>query len=1051
MLSDADFFRGRGRGLRARGASALAGTGASSSNNSNKRRSLVLGACRAIDQSGGGGIIAPLTPPLNLSGAPPTASTHSRSRSVTVSPRYDSGATDKVKQVAATDDDDENRGVMTSTMKRGDEPTTDRMARFKATFSMVEPSEVLGDWVCWRCDKDDESVPPMPGDLYLSDEYLFYSAGSGRYQDVVSLVNMRALEIQCSTKRYGEPNSLTLWLELQRLRRTEGGYLSAAASSSSSSSSKKSSASATTVFQKHVLTPMRTFTDQFEVLLEVWDVDAESFDQNVTVDEISNVAYVSASVGGPGELLSQSGEAVPQLSDSGGGRLVAPIILEWFEEVAQQVHRLPLRLQPMLYRHPSMAPPIDSFSCSLNGRAGRLYVFRLYLCFVLNAEHRSHQRLMVSFAQVEAIEAAPERGIVVVTHERRLTFTELLSSSSACVQLVATAWAHDQPNKQKERDAAAAAEAAAASASTPASSSSSLASVAATSSSPTATTTTSGPAPPRQRAGSSISSPSLSSITSSAAVIVESSVAAQASSGGAGGGGRSFLDALSAHVDDSTEAELTDKYGFPLTAKDHALYAAFMPQELAAADQQKKKWQKFKSSYRLDTEIRNRSKRLRLLIRGGIPYELRAELWYKLCGAEEAHERAKALNGRTYAQLVTINSPHLRDIDKDIPRTFPNHGFFRKKENQNKLRRVLLAFSNHSSRVGYCQSLNFIAGILLLFLDEEKAFWTLTCVVSGDQEMYYHETMSGLLLDQRVLESLAARKMPQLAEHLERVGVPLQVMTTQWLMCMFVTSTPTETALRILDCYFMEGTAVILLVTLAFLRLYQTEVMALRDFADITEFVKDAARSQFDFKTLLKTAFDVVGPLDTDAVDKLRDRFRASIEHQVHMRDLDVLAMKTDFAESFVRHLLDEFNTVSSTAGTDGHISLRHFVALVPQYCQGSDQSALENVFYMFRSQDQDLISFGATVKAIHLLNKEKQRIENEAKADGSDDQSEDVSTLSNKSDDDEQQPAAANALLSRNRHLSPFDGDSSTSDDDDDDDNDEMTRQRSTIKFIPN
>ena len=42
------------------------------------------------------------------------------------------------------------------------------------------------------------------------------------------------------------------------------------------------------------------------------------------------------------------------------------------------------------------------------------------------------------------------------------------------------------------------------------------------------------------------------------------------------------------------------------------------------------------------------------------------------------------------------------------------------------LRRVLSAFSMQESSIGYCQSLNFVCAMFLLFMEEEQAFWALT-------------------------------------------------------------------------------------------------------------------------------------------------------------------------------------------------------------------------------------------------------------------------------------------------------------------------------------
>jgi Rab-GTPase-TBC domain len=46
---------------------------------------------------------------------------------------------------------------------------------------------------------------------------------------------------------------------------------------------------------------------------------------------------------------------------------------------------------------------------------------------------------------------------------------------------------------------------------------------------------------------------------------------------------------------------------------------------------------------------------------------------------------------------------------------------------QAALRRVLRAYSVYDRDVGYCQGMNFIAGMFLTFMTEEEAFWLLVC------------------------------------------------------------------------------------------------------------------------------------------------------------------------------------------------------------------------------------------------------------------------------------------------------------------------------------
>jgi hypothetical protein len=107
--------------------------------------------------------------------------------------------------------------------------------------------------------------------------------------------------------------------------------------------------------------------------------------------------------------------------------------------------------------------------------------------------------------------------------------------------------------------------------------------------------------------------------------------------------------------------------------------------------------------------------------------------------------------------------------NKDLHRTFPDNLKFAcdhytdsegcisiEPETNTKLqslRRILLAFSIHSPQIGYCQSLNYLAGFFLLFVDsEEEAFWMLVTTVHDFMpENVYDVTMEGANIDQSVL------------------------------------------------------------------------------------------------------------------------------------------------------------------------------------------------------------------------------------------------------------------------------------------------------------
>lgn len=101
-------------------------------------------------------------------------------------------------------------------------------------------------------------------------------------------------------------------------------------------------------------------------------------------------------------------------------------------------------------------------------------------------------------------------------------------------------------------------------------------------------------------------------------------------------------------------------------------------------------------------------------------------------------------------------------------RTFPEHHYFNTSagsKGEESLRRILYAFAVHNPSIGYCQSLNFVAGMMLIFMSEEESFWLLITVVEKLLPAdYYTASMVGTYVDQFVLAHIIKKYLPRINE-----------------------------------------------------------------------------------------------------------------------------------------------------------------------------------------------------------------------------------------------------------------------------------------------
>ena len=252
---------------------------------------------------------------------------------------------------------------------------------------------------------------------------------------------------------------------------------------------------------------------------------------------------------------------------------------------------------------------------------------------------------------------------------------------------------------------------------------------------------------------------------------------------------------------------------------------------------------------------------------GRVPLQHRPHLWLSLTGAREMMMKSQLSYWQIadMAEGLSVDPAIIKQIDSDLPRTFPGHQGFAQEATglRAALRRVLVAYAAYNVSVGYCQSLNFIAAVFLLVADEEGAFWLLAALCKSVVADYHTHEMSGLRTDTALFATLVRTALPQIHNHFCDLEVPIEILASQWWLCLYANVLPTATLMRTWDVVLSGGGVDTLVASaLAILRKYAPSLCAAEDIAGVYAVLAEATPSLWDPDELMLTMQQTLTALD---------------------------------------------------------------------------------------------------------------------------------------------------------------------------------------------
>ncbi|XP_006887861.1 PREDICTED: TBC1 domain family member 8 isoform X2 [Elephantulus edwardii] len=211
-----------------------------------------------------------------------------------------------------------------------------------------------------------------------------------------------------------------------------------------------------------------------------------------------------------------------------------------------------------------------------------------------------------------------------------------------------------------------------------------------------------------------------------------------------------------------------------------------------------------------------RTEKIRKLVAMGIPESLRGRLWLLFSDAVTDLASHAGYYGNLVEESMGKCCLVTEEIERDLHRSLPEHPAFQNEMGIAALRRVLTAYAYRNPKIGYCQSMNILTSVLLLYAKEEEAFWLLVAVCERMLPDYFNHRVIGAQVDQSVFEELIKEHLPELAEHMTDLTA-LASVSLSWFLTLFLSIMPLESAVNVVDCFFYDGIKAIFQLGLAVL------------------------------------------------------------------------------------------------------------------------------------------------------------------------------------------------------------------------------------------
>ena len=257
------------------------------------------------------------------------------------------------------------------------------------------------------------------------------------------------------------------------------------------------------------------------------------------------------------------------------------------------------------------------------------------------------------------------------------------------------------------------------------------------------------------------------------------------------------------------------------------------------------------------------------------------------------------------SKLTNKKFSHVCDeINRDINRTFYTEKFV-EGNGKKMLINILTALAFIRPEIGYCQGMNFIAGALINFIDnEEKCFWIFLSFIDNiEMNLLYLKNMPDYSIRVYQLNYYIKEYFPELAFHFKKNQINPDVFFSKWILTIFSNYLPFDVLYKVWDVFIFDKWKAIFKFSLMILNTMKDKLVKM-DLITFSQYIKNNKDNSklLNFDEFSKHYKDY--KITNRQLNELReDFFIVQLQNKIEAADSEWETDQKDYVDNYKKEL----------------------------------------------------------------------------------------------------------------------------------------------------